>query len=173
VTDVETTETSLAVRRTFDAPVERVWAAWTDPAQVEQWWGPDGFRTTVHEMDIRPGGLWRIAMQGPGGIEYGDAIVYDEVVEPERLVYTHGPDEAHDLGSFQETVTFEASQGGGGTDLTSRMRFGSPAERERQEEFGAVDGVTQTLEHLADHLRRRETGATRDGLTDDETEIRR
>lgn len=154
-TDVETTDTTLTVHRTFDAPRERVWAAWTDPGQVERWWGPDGFETSVREMDVRPGGVWRIAMRGPDGTGPEDAIVYDEVDEPHRLVYTHAPDDAHDFGAVRVAVTFEEGQEGA-TDITSRMRFGTAAERERQEERGALDGVTQSLDHLEDHLRRQE-----------------
>lgn len=54
-TEIETIDTSLTVRRTFDAPRERVFEAFTDPRQVDRWWGPDGFTTTTEEMDVTPG----------------------------------------------------------------------------------------------------------------------
>ncbi|QLG60254.1 SRPBCC domain-containing protein [Halorarum salinum] len=50
-TEIETSERSLTVQRRFDAPRERVREAWTDPDQVDQWWGPDGFTTTIDEME--------------------------------------------------------------------------------------------------------------------------
>jgi len=46
----------IVLTRTFDAPRERVFQAFTDPEQVGQWWGPRGFTTTTHEIDVRPGG---------------------------------------------------------------------------------------------------------------------
>jgi uncharacterized protein YndB with AHSA1/START domain len=56
---------SLVVTRPFDAPRERVFEAWTDPEQVDQWWGPNGFTTETDELDIREGGAWRYVMTGP------------------------------------------------------------------------------------------------------------
>ncbi|MCC6952960.1 MAG: SRPBCC domain-containing protein, partial [Deltaproteobacteria bacterium] len=49
----------IAITRMYDAAVEDVWDAWTDPAQVAQWWGPRGFSLTTHSKDLRPGGTWR------------------------------------------------------------------------------------------------------------------
>ncbi|ELZ05275.1 SRPBCC family protein [Natrialba asiatica] len=148
-TEIETNERSLTIRRRFDAPLERVWEAWTDPDQVDQWWGPDGFTTTTDEMEVRPDGVWQFVMVGPDGDEYQNRIVYDEIVEPERLAYTHGSDD--DPEQFRVAVTFEESDGGG-TELTMEMRFGSADELDEAVEFGADDGAKQTLERLADHL---------------------
>ena len=149
MTDVETTETSLTVRRTFDATRERVFDAFTDREQVDRWWGPDGFTTTTDEMDVRSGGVWRFVMVGPGGEEYRNLVVYDEVEAPERLTYTHGsPD---DPEQFEVTVTFEEA-GGGGTELTMEMCFPSAGELDGAVEYGAVEGAEQTLARLADHL---------------------
>jgi uncharacterized protein YndB with AHSA1/START domain len=53
--------------RVFDAPREVVFKVWTDPKHVAQWWGPSGFKTTIQEMDVRPGGRWRCAMRGLDG----------------------------------------------------------------------------------------------------------
>ena len=50
-------------------------------------WGPKGFTNTIHEMDVRPGGVWRFVMHGPDGVDYQNKIVYIEIVKPERLVY--------------------------------------------------------------------------------------
>jgi uncharacterized protein YndB with AHSA1/START domain len=140
--------------RLFDAPRELVWEAWTDPQQVVQWWGPRGFTTTTHEMDVRPGGVWRFIMHGPDGTDYPNKIVYPEVVPSERLAYTHGSDDGDDeSGRFQMTVTF-ADQGGK-TRLTMRALFASAEERDRVvKEYGAIEGGEQTLDRLAEHLAR-------------------
>ena len=134
--------------RILDAPRERVFAAWTDPARLARWWGPKGFRNTFHEFDPRPGGVWRFIMHGPDGRDYPNRIVYVEIVKPERLVYTHvsGP-------KFQATATFDEQ--GGKTTLTMRMLFDTAEERDRTVKvFGAVEGLQQTLGRLAEHVAR-------------------
>ncbi|MFC6964571.1 SRPBCC family protein [Halocatena marina] len=151
-TEIETKESSLIIRRTFAASRERVWKAWTDPEQVIQWWGPNGFTTTVHEMDVKPDGVWRFVMHGPDGVDYPNEIVYDEIVEPERLVYTHRSNEENDPGSFQVTVTF-VEQEDTKTELTMRQLYKSAAEFDKSvEEFGAIEGAIQTLDHLAEYV---------------------
>ncbi|HEX4578251.1 MAG TPA: SRPBCC domain-containing protein, partial [Edaphobacter sp.] len=62
-----TVDREIVFMRVFDAPRRMVWEAWTDPEQVGLWWGPRGFSTTVQEMDVRPGGLWKLVMHGPDG----------------------------------------------------------------------------------------------------------
>src|SRR5579864_2222874 len=91
----------LVITRVFHAPPEVVFKAWTDPKQMAQWWGPHKFTNPVCEMDVRPGGAWRIVMRGPDGSLHPAKGVYREIVEPERLVMTvnHSelPDEWHDM----------------------------------------------------------------------------
>ena len=141
----------LVITHIFDAPVERVWNAWKDAEQIKRWWGPDGFTTTTHEMDVRAGGVWRFIMHGPDGTDYPNKIVYEEIVEPERLVYTHGDDSEGKGREFQTTVTFEEQQGK--TLLTMRAFFATAAERDRVvEEVGAIEGAKQTLGRLAEYL---------------------
>ena len=140
----------IVTTRVFDAPRELVWKAWTDPYHVAQWWGPRGFTNTIQEMDVRPGGVWRLVMHGPDGTDYPNKIVYIEVVEPERLVYDHGDDEANGL-LFHVTVTFAAQ--GGKTQVTMRALFDTAAQRDQVvEEFGAIEGANQTLDRLGEYL---------------------
>ena len=142
---------SIIMTRVFDAPRELVFEAWTDPKHLLQWWGPNGFTTTIRAIDVRPGGVWRFVMHGPCGVDYENRIVYNEIVKPERLVYSHpGGDDVEPVQS-QVTVTFEDYDGK--TKLTMRMLFPSAAERNRvAEKYGAVEGARQTLERLAEHL---------------------
>lgn len=76
----------LVLTRTFDAPRELVFELWTDPKHLAHWWGPKGFTTTVHEMDVRPGGAWRYSMRGPDGVDYPFNGEFVEVVKLEKLV---------------------------------------------------------------------------------------
>ena len=146
-----TSDREIVTTRVFDAPRELVWKAWTDPKHTAQWWGPRGFTNTIQEMDVRPGGVWRLIMHGPDGTDYPNKIVYMEVVEPERLVYEHGDDQDNGL-VFHVTVSFVA-QGGGKTQVTMRALFDSAAQRDQViEEFGAIEGGNQTLDRLGEYL---------------------
>lgn len=80
----------LYLERLYDAPLARVWQAWTDPAETAQWWGPRGFTLTTHQKDVRTGGSWSYTMHGPDGVDYLNKTAYLEVEENSRLVYDHG-----------------------------------------------------------------------------------
>ena len=147
-----TTDREIVISRLFNAPRELVWAAWTDPKQLSIWMGPRGFSTTTHEIDVRPGGVWRYMMHGPDGTDYPNKIVYIEVARPERLVYDHmGDDESTADSAFHTTVTFEAQ--GSKTKLTMRSVFPSKEARDLVvEKYGAIEGGNQTLDRLGEHL---------------------
>jgi uncharacterized protein YndB with AHSA1/START domain len=148
----DTSTREIVLTRVFDAPRELIWNAWTDPKQVVQWWGPRGFTTTIHEMDVRPGGVWRHTMHGPDGTDYPNKGVFIEIVRPERIVYSNAGGKKGDPGAqFQATWTFEAQ--GDKTKLTLRMVFPTAAVRDHViKVYGAVEGGKQTLERLAEHL---------------------
>jgi uncharacterized protein YndB with AHSA1/START domain len=142
----EAGEREIVITRVFDAPRELVFQMWTDPEHVAKWWGPKGFTSTIYEMDVKEGGVWRFVMHGPDGTDYKNLVIYDEIVKPERLVYSHvsGP-------RFQMMVKF--AERGGKTELTARMIFESAAERARViKEFGALEGLSQTIGRLAEYL---------------------
>jgi len=148
----ESKDRELVFTRVFDAPRELVWKAWTEPQHVSQWWGPRGFTTTIHEMDVRPGGVWRQTMHGPDGIDYPNESVFVEVVKPERISYTlAGGKKGDPVHQLAQTWTFEAQ--GDKTKVTLRMLFPSAAALEHVvKTYGAVEGATQTLDRLAEHL---------------------
>jgi len=142
----DTAAREIVASRVFDAPRELVWKAWSDPKHIVQWWGPQGFTTTMQEMDFRPGGAWRFIMHGPDGTDYQNKSIYREIVKPERITYSHvsGP-------LFEATVTFTAQ--GDKTRIEVRMVFESAELREKvAKDFGAVEGLHQTLERLGEQL---------------------
>ncbi len=149
--DSETDSRSIIGTRVFDAPRELVFEAFTDAKHLAQWWGPNGFTTTTHAIDVRPGGVWRFIMHGPDGRDYENRITYEEIVKPERLVYRHGGGDDVEPVQFRVTVTFEDL--GGRTRLTMRGVFPSAAERDRViAEYGADTGMVQTLARLGEYL---------------------
>ncbi len=80
--------TDLVVTRVFDAPVERVWQAFTDPNYISRWWGPKDFTAPSIKLDLRPGGKYLYLMRGPDGQDYWTAGTFQEIVPLQRLVYT-------------------------------------------------------------------------------------
>ena len=82
-----TADREIITTRLIDAPRDLVFRMFTEAEHVVKWWGPNGFTNTNHEMNVAPGGVWRFIMHGPDGTDWGNKIVYTEVVRPERLVY--------------------------------------------------------------------------------------
>jgi uncharacterized protein YndB with AHSA1/START domain len=145
--NAESKKAELILTRTFDASREVVFQAWTDPKGLAQWWGPRGFTTKIHEMDVRPGGAWRYAMLGPDGNEYPFDGVYVEVVAPERLVLDgaiHGSPEQR----VWTEVTFAEREGK--TEITVRQLFSFESDATR----GAPIGWNQQFDRFAEFLAR-------------------
>lgn len=80
-------EPTYVLERVFRAPRELVWRAWTDPEVLHRWYGP-GAETTIHQYDLREGGVWLNEMKWGGRSNY-QKVVFQEVSEPERLVWHH------------------------------------------------------------------------------------
>ena len=148
----QSAEKEIVISRVINAPRELVWEAFTDPAQMVKWWGPDGFVIPIHESDVRVGGMRRYTMRGPDGKDYPNKSILTEIVRPERLSFRHGWDTAGERWEmFQATWTFEDQ--GGRTKVTGRMVFPSAEERNKVvKEFGAIEGGKQTLGRLAAYL---------------------
>jgi uncharacterized protein YndB with AHSA1/START domain len=142
---------SFALTRSYDAPVEQVYEAWTRPEHIAKWWGPDGYHAKVHEMDVRPGGAWRFLLTGPDGTQWPSLVLYDEVVPHARLAYRHGGDSPEGIQDpFHVIVTFEAR--GEKTHVTMRGTMATAAVLEFVKGFGAVEKGHETLAHLDAYL---------------------
>jgi len=141
---------SIVLSRMLEAPREQVFELWTSAEHLANWWGPNGFTLTTHEADIRPGGLWRFTMHGPGGVDYPNILRYDEIRAPELITFEHG-DGVGESPSFRGTITFDDFQGM--TVLTMRSIFESPDELQRVvEKVGAIEGGNQTLDRLVGYV---------------------
>jgi uncharacterized protein YndB with AHSA1/START domain len=84
----EMAERTMVIEREFDAPRELVWQVWTDPDEVTKWWGPEHFTTPREkiEFDLRSGGVCRMTMVGPDGVEYANDGRFGIVEPPETTV---------------------------------------------------------------------------------------
>src|SRR5688572_22357381 len=86
--EVKRDERAITMSRILNAPRERVWEAYTNPELIPQWWGPRTHTTTVDQMDVRVGGVWRYISRDTDGNEYAFNGVYKKVEAPERLIST-------------------------------------------------------------------------------------
>ncbi|MBL6426062.1 MAG: SRPBCC domain-containing protein [Maritimibacter sp.] len=143
----------VIVTRVVAASLDRAFAAWADPAQIVQWFGPEGFTLDTHEIDIRPGGRWRFDMIAPDGTAFSNRITFLRI-EPSRLIEAdHGTDADDDPDRFRLLVTFDA-QDNGKTVVTLRQMHPTPERRGIVIGFGAVEFGGQTLDKLARHVER-------------------
>jgi uncharacterized protein YndB with AHSA1/START domain len=87
--ETETKTFEMHLTRTFDAPVERVWHAWSDADQVMQWWGPHYFTSPICKMDFRVGGTTLVCMRTPDGQDMFNTWSYQQIVPMERIEFIH------------------------------------------------------------------------------------
>lgn len=148
-TTIEVQDLEVTMTRMFDAPRELVFRAYTDPALVPRWWGPRDMKTTVEELDVRPGGVYRFVHEAPDGSEYRFRGEYREVVPPERLVNTF-EFEGMPGHIIVDAATFEDVDGK--TRLTVVSQFASVEDRDGMLATGMEEGGKETWDRLADLL---------------------
>jgi uncharacterized protein YndB with AHSA1/START domain len=151
----------LEITRTFDAPRELVFAAWTERDRFVQWWGPTGFTTPFCEIDLRPGGHMRFCMKSPDGQEIWCGGQFQEIVPPERISYTawfadrdgnrvaptsYGTSPGWPEEAFLTVLLEELD---GKTKLTLRHFAGAGAAQDIE---GANEGWGQAFDRLAAYL---------------------
>jgi uncharacterized protein YndB with AHSA1/START domain len=156
---------TFTISRTFDAPREVVFRAWTETDRLTRWFGPVGFTTTSSKNDLRPGGVFLYHMRAANGHEMWGKWVYREIAPPARLVFVQSfsdPAGATVRAPFSDTWPLEVlstvtfTEHGGKTTLTMQAVPMNATDAERQT-FAAMHGSMQqgwkgTLDQLAAHL---------------------
>jgi len=137
----------LLFERTFDAPREQVWKAFTDPERVAQWWGPKGTTTTVAEMDVRVGGTWRYISRAPDRNDVSFYGEYLEIEPPERFRWTFLFD-VEGVGAQGGPETFTFDDVDGKTKVTAISHIGSVEALEGALATGMVGGAIETWDRL-------------------------
>ncbi len=107
-------QTSFSIQRTFAAPCERVFRAWTEPQALEQWFRPMGMRIKVTTLELRVGGAYRFELLTQDAVSGYIMGTYLEIAPPERLVFTWVSDGTRDE---QTLVTVEFVEQGGYTEM--------------------------------------------------------
>ena len=144
----------LVLSRIIDAPREKVYAAYTTPAKVAQWWAPRPWTASVLKMDLRPGGVSHIVMEGPNGERFDQPGVFLEVIPNEKVVWTDAYSKAwepREKSFMTAVITFEDA-GVGKTKYTARVFHPTVADREQHEKMGFHPGwgiCADQLEEIA------------------------
>lgn len=151
--------------RTFDAPRELIFRAFTEPDRLERWWGSPGCKTTVVRFELRPGGVFHYRMETPDGHEMWGRFVFREIAPPERLVFVVSFTDAeaapvrHPMSptwplEVLSTTTF--TEGGGRTTLHIEGVPINATEEERRTFEEGFEGMQQgyggTMDQLAAYL---------------------
>jgi len=156
---------SFSTERTFDAPRELVWKAFTEAERLAKWWGPKGFGMVVAKLDLRPGGTFLYGMKAPDGNMMWGKFVYREIIPPERMDFVvsftdeHGTPTRHPLSATWplevfNTATFSEHEGKTTVSMTG---YPINASAEEIETFAAGresmnKGFAGTLDQLEAYL---------------------
>ena len=140
---------TMTITAEFDAPVERVWQMWSNPRQLERWWGPPSYPATVVDYDLAPGGRVSYFMTGPEGEKYHGWWQVISVESPRRLEFEDGfsgddgePDDS--LGTTVSAILLE-STAVGGTTMTIKSAFPTAEVMYQMLAMGAEEGLVQSL----------------------------
>lgn len=119
---LNTTYREVRTTRIITALHERVFAAWTDPVLLAQWWGPHGFTNTFHRFDLKPEGLWEFTMHGPNDLHFNNTCVFKRIEPPGYLEFDH----LKEMHFYKAMVTFTEVEEG--TRIDWIMRFNTAEE---------------------------------------------
>ncbi|MEZ4860150.1 MAG: SRPBCC domain-containing protein [Caldilineaceae bacterium] len=145
----------FAVSRTFTAPRELVWQAWTQCQHLQRWWAPAGWSVPVCKMDFRVGGTWHYCMKGtiPDGteVESWGLTVYQEIVKPERIVALDQFADAAgnvsaEMPKMLNTITFTAVDSQ--TVVNSHIEVATVDDLETIISMGMEEGMTESWDQL-------------------------
>lgn len=156
---IEAKDNTLTIERTFAAPRELVWAAFSDCEHLKHWWGPHGWDLTVCHMDFRVGGRWHYMMSGPGEdgktMESWGLAEYEAISAPDSFVYKDAFSDSDGNKTVDMPVAEivnEFIEVEGGTKVVSRTTYPTAEDLQVIIEMGVEQGVTETWDRLVDYL---------------------
>lgn len=138
----------LTFIRTFHAPRSLVFKMWIDPKHFEQWWGPHQFTNPVCRLNAVTGGSIYVEMRGPGGDVYPMSGTFNEIIPPEKIVFTSTPLDGNKKPMFETITTVIFTEQHGMTTLTLHTRVAMSTSAAAPHLAGMNEGWTQSLERL-------------------------
>lgn len=146
---VEPDKQEIVATFEVDAPVAKVFKAYTQAEAMKQWWGGKKNETKIDTFEPRAGGSWRFIQQGPDGNDYGFHGVFHEVAENERITWTFEFEGLPEKGHVSmETVYFTEEDGR--TKIRNLSVFQSVADRDGMVRSGMEGGFREALQALSD-----------------------
>lgn len=150
-------ERELVITRIFKAPPPKVFKMFIEPEHLVKWWGPIGWSTTIKQLDARPGGIWVYCMKSEAdGQESCGKAVYQEILPPERIVYTDYFADADGnpvAGMPESLVTLQFAEANGDqTEVTTRILFESAETKSQMIGMGMVEGMNESWGRLDEVL---------------------
>jgi uncharacterized protein YndB with AHSA1/START domain len=148
--NIEQKENILTLTKTFKAPKKLVFSMFQSP-NIEKWWGPSTWPVKESEMDFKPGGAWHYCMAGPDGAESWGKAIYEEIDEPNKIVFRDYFSDAE--GNINESLpsgvmTLLFNEENGETTLTTHAEYESPEAVQKLVDMGMVEGVKETWTQL-------------------------
>ena len=153
ITSVDTDYDSLTITliADFDNPIDQVWELWSDPRNLERWWGPPGYPATVEKHGLTPGGEVTYFMTGPEGDQHRGMWRVTSVDPPRSLRFTDAFADS-DGAPLEDSPVTEISmrllEHGGGTRMEMRMTFETREDMQRIVDLGTVEGVKQAVSQM-------------------------
>jgi len=161
----QTAGQDFIITRTFDAPREVVWKAWTERERLMEWFSPKGFTMSSAKMDFRPGGMFHYCLRSPDGKEMWGKFIYREIIAPEKIVLVNSfsdKDGGLTRHPFAATWPLEMltettfAESDGKTTVTVKWTTMNAMAEEQKTFDSSHDGMTQgwtgTFEQLAEYL---------------------
>jgi uncharacterized protein YndB with AHSA1/START domain len=147
----------FTMERIFNAPHELVFKAFADAEHLKRWFGPKGWPLVVSNLDFREGGVWHFCMKCTDeseqyyGMESWGKVIYQEIVEPERIVYIDAFSDAEGNiteGMPQTLITFTFLEHEGKTKLLSHAEYATDEALKTVLDMGMLEGITSTWDNL-------------------------
>lgn len=141
---------TLTLTRIFNAPIQLVWEAWTQPEHIAQWWGPKGMETKVIAHDFRIGGVWKYAMTMPDGNEFIADGIYSDILKLEKIF------SSANFKPMTEGVEIQSlfEEAGDKTNFTFNCVHATEEYCRQQEQMGFYNGWGSVFERLDEYLQR-------------------
>lgn len=145
---MDNTNRTVTIKRTFDAPIELVWKAWTEPEHIVQWWSPKGTETKIIEHEFSVGGKWKYAMPMPNGQEFIAEGTYTEIVELKKII------SKADFKPMTEGVEIQSlfEKDGDKTHFTFNVVHPTEEYKIQQEKMGILNGWGSVFSRLDELL---------------------
>lgn len=139
---------TLTIERTFDAPLNLVWQAWTQAEHIARWWGPKGMEPQVVLHEFKEGGHWKYVTQMPNGGEFSADGIYLQIVPKERI---HSTANFRPMTEGVETLVL-LEEKDGKTAFTFHCIHPTAEYCQQQKEMGFYNGWGSVLTRLQDYL---------------------